>query len=158
MVTGKDLQIITQARLKTAKILIKAKDWDGAAYSLGYVLECALKAAVCSSLKLALYPEKTALSGYKSNEKAARTSIPEYFMTHDFLQLLVVSGLQKTFSLEGPAKSWENWSNFTIEYSGNWTEMRYDPNREWTEEKVKKLYKALISSRNAIIKEIKKKW
>ncbi|MCX6706039.1 MAG: hypothetical protein NTV24_02950 [Candidatus Woesebacteria bacterium] len=147
MATGKELQKITQARLKTVKILIKNKDWEGAAYMMGYVLECSLKAAICSTLKLSIYPEKV-----------KEENIAKYFMTHNFLQLVVVSGLQGVFSSEGPAKAWQNWSVFTLEYQGNWTEMRYDPNRIWDEFKLKKLFKALVTSRNAIIKEVRKKW
>ena len=148
MATGIELQKITKARLKTVKILKKAEDWEGTAYMMGYVLECALKAAICSTLNLSSYPEKV-----------KEENIAKYFMTHNFLQLLVVSGLQKTFSAEGPAKSWENWSNFTFEYQGNWTEMRYDGNRIWDKKKITKLFRALVSARTgAIIKEVMKKW
>ena len=47
-----DFQKATDARAKTVKIVMKNKDWAGAVYMLGYVVESALKASVCRNLKL----------------------------------------------------------------------------------------------------------
>jgi len=40
-----ELRKIAKARLKSVETLMAVNDWHGAAYMLGYVLECALKAA-----------------------------------------------------------------------------------------------------------------
>jgi hypothetical protein len=141
-----ELKQITKARLKSAKTLIAAKDWHGAAYMLGYVLECALKAATCKTLHLVEYPENT------KNDK-----INLYFMTHRFEQLLLVSGLEDIFSSRGPAETWKNWSEFTIEYPADWTPMRYDTKVRWDKTKVNKLYNNLTASKFGIISIIKRK-
>lgn len=149
-VTGAQLREITKARLKTAKILLKAKDWDGSVYMMGYVLECALKAAACKALHLATYPENT------KNDK-----IDIYFMTHRFDQLLIVSGLEEIFSLKrGVVEESMNWSDFTINYPGDWPKMRYEPNLIWDEIKTRKLYNNLTDYKSGILTVIKRrrKW
>lgn len=149
MANRKELIKVTKARLKSANTLIAASDWHGAAYMLGYVLECALKATVCKTLHLVSYPENT-----------RNIKIDTYFMTHRFEELLLVSGLEDIFSARGPAPAWQNWSNFVIEYTGDWTSMRYDINRIWTEAKIRKLLSNLVEPKYGIISIIKdkKRW
>lgn len=147
MATGTDLKQITKKRLKTVKVLLSVKDWDGAAYMMGFVLECALKAVICKTLHLVNYPEYT-----------GKQKVDDYFMTHRFDLLLKVSGMENIFSDRGPSESWRNWSEFTVEYPGDWPAMRYDINRKWDETKVKKLYTNLVESQNGLLKEVKKRW
>lgn len=149
MANNRELRGISKKRLKTVQILINAGDWDGAAYMMGYALECALKAVTCKTLHLVSYPENT------RNDK-----IDNYFMTHRFDQLLVVSGMEDIFSSRGPAESWRNWSEFTAEYQGSWTEMRYDRDIVWDEAKIRKLYNNLKDPNYGIITEITRrhKW
>jgi hypothetical protein len=148
MAGNKDFKIITKARLKTAKILIDASDWEGSAYMLGYVLECALKASICKTLHLTNYPENT------RNDK-----VDGYFMTHKFDQLLIPSGLEDLFSPRGPIDVFQNWSDFTKEYQGDWPSMRYDKQRlsQFDEIKVKKLYNYLTERPSGIITILNKK-
>lgn len=145
MASGRDLKLITSKRLKTTQILLKAKDWEGAAYMMGYVLECALKAACCKSLHLNNYPD---VHGNKSSER-----ITKFFYTHEFDALLVISGLNDLFSFG--TKGFSSWSGFTQEYPGGWTEMRYTVNTNWTETKVKLLYSYLADEKNGILSIIK---
>lgn len=144
-----ELKQITKARLRSVETLIKAKDWHGAAYLLGYVLECALKAATCKTLHLVSYPDGT-----------KNPNVSSYFMTHKFEQLLVVSGLENIFSSRGPTKAWQNWSSFTIEYPGDWPIMRYDAKKIWDEIKVKKLFSNITEPKYGILSIIKdqRKW
>lgn len=58
MANGPTLRKISIARVKSARLLIDAEDWDGAAQMMGLALECALKAACCKALGLNTYPEK----------------------------------------------------------------------------------------------------
>jgi len=143
MANNEDLKKIAKSRFKTVKVLLEAEDWEGMAYMMGYVLECALKATVCRKLNLISYPET-----------AKNKKIPEYFMTHRFDQLLVVSGMSGIFSDRGPDEAYLHWSDFSLEYAGDWPSMRYDPDRQWEEKKVKSLYTNL----KGIIKEIIKVW
>ncbi|OGK12872.1 hypothetical protein A3A93_06620 [Candidatus Roizmanbacteria bacterium RIFCSPLOWO2_01_FULL_38_12] len=149
MANGSDLRDISKARLKSVKILMDSKDWHGAAYMLAYALECALKAVTCKTLDLLAYPVNTK---YKN--------IDSYFMTHRFEQLLIVSGLESTFSSRGPSQAWKNWSDFTIEYPGDWPSMRYDAKTIWDATKVKRLYNNLTEPQYGIITIIKRrrKW
>jgi len=148
MANCNQLKLITKARLKSASILMDAGDWDGSIYMMGHVLECALKAAVCKSLRLNEYPE-----GSKD----------KHFMTHNFDQLLVLSGLSDIFNLNTiPDTIFRNWSEFTQEFTGNWPEMRYDYTRLqlFDEVKAKKLYDTLTNKPHGIIEtiKIKKRW
>ena len=147
MATGIDLKAIAQARLKTAEILMDAGDWHGAAYMLPYALECALKAVICKTLHLTAYPD---------NEKSE--SIRSFFTTHLLIQLLVVSGLQDIFSPAGPQESYQHWSDFTIEYAGNWPQMRYDLKRmqQFDETKIRALHFKLTDTNHGILTMIDK--
>lgn len=151
MANQSDLRQLSRARVKTANTLIKASDWDAAAYMMGYVLELALKAASCKALKLKNYPVNTRLQ-----------KIDDCFQSHRFDQLIVVSGLSDLFSLDGPAESFGNWSLFVQEYPGNWPEIRYDPNIiiRFNESKVHSLFQYLYDDDNSIIKTIagKRRW
>jgi hypothetical protein len=151
MATGKELWRLTTSRRKTVKILIDAEDWEAAAYMMGYVLETALKAASCKSLNLSEYPDK------KSSKNTS-----SYFMTHNFDQLLTISGFTHIFEASGPAESSGKWSEFLQSYPGDWPRMRYEPNAVFVCDKssVKKLYGILYSKKNSIIKTIKEvqKW
>lgn len=136
-----ELKTITDARLKTVGNLIKAKDWMIAAYMMGYALECALKATTCKTLHLSKYPSKT-----------KNQTIEAFFRTHSFDILLVVSGMTDVFGSGG--NLFGDWSAFTQEFLGNWTEMRYNTGNDWDDMKVKRVYKNLT----ALIAEIKKRW
>lgn len=147
MANLQDFKKMTGARLKTVNILIKAGDWDAAAYMMGYVLEYGLKGMICSKLKLSKYPDD-----HKQGD------ISKYFRTHQFSPLLLISGLNDLFTTNGDKQAMQNWSDFTLEYLGEWPSMRYDPNRSWNETKVKKLYANLTSKPFGILTIIKKKW
>ncbi len=140
MTKHQDLKNITGARLTTVSILIKAKDWSGAAYMMGYSLECALKAVACNTLHLKVYPP------------IAKKTIEGFFKTHNFDVLLIISGMLDIFGSDG--SFFKDWSEFTKEFMGNWTEMRYEPGKTWDETKIQRVYNNLI----ALIDEIKKRW
>lgn len=145
MASGPDLKKIAQARLKTAEVLIGAGDWEGAAYMLPYALECALKAVVCKTLHLISYPDspKTEKDGI----------VRDFFKTHVFIQLLIISGLQDIFGPNGQNIPYRYWSEFAIEYSGKWVEMRYDRIRmaQFDETKVRALHQKLTDPTYGIL-------
>lgn len=145
MATHSELKIITKRRLRTVDILISAKDWDMAAYMMGYTLECALKATICKTLRLAKYPED------KSKD------IKTFFLTHSFDRLLIASGMEDVFSDRGPSTSWFHWGQFVTEYAGEWTHMRYDMH-PWDESRIKTLYTHLIDTDHGILTDIRKRW
>ena len=127
-----------------------AGDWHGAAYMLPYALECALKAVICKTLNLTTYPD---------NEESEKMKVRSFFTTHLFVQLLVVSGLQDIFSPTGIKEPYQYWSDFTLEYAGNWPEMRYNRERmqQFDEAKVKDLYSKLVDPVHGILVMIENK-
>jgi hypothetical protein len=144
---GRELKQITKSRLKSAQILIKAKDWEMAAYMMGYTLECALKAAICRRLGVTKYPDSS-----KTKEVA------NFFRTHKFIPLLLLSGLSEVFSFSGNVVVFQNWSNFTKEYPGEWPTMRYKSGTGLDEIKVKNLYTNLTVKSVGVLSVIKKRW
>lgn len=148
MANGRELKEISMRRLKSARYLLKSKDWEGSVYIMGYVLECALKSTICKTLDFVKYPDDT-------NNK----TLEKVFKTHDFDILLTISGLNKKFSANGKLEEYSNWSDFTKEYPGNWPEMRYTLDR-FSETLAKQLYTNLTTKDFGIISVIKKckKW
>lgn len=110
MANCEELKSIAEARVQSAKFLIEAKDWDGAAYMMGYGLECMLKSVICNTLNLKKYPD---------------TKDNDWFLTHKLDRLLLLSGLENIFGVGGPG--FEAWSGFTNYYQGEWPSMRYEP-------------------------------
>jgi len=142
---------MTRHKLRTVERLLVAGEWELAAYLMGYALECALKAAACKRLNLVTYPP---IKDLYTNKMA------DGFKTHDFKQLLIVSGLNDIFRV-GSANyaASQCWSDFTFEYADNWTTMRYTDGtvKKFTEQKVKQLYQYLYDDSDSIIKTISRK-
>ena len=57
MIKVADLRKLVRARLKDAKSLLSERRFDGAIYIGGYVVEIALKARICRTLKWTEFPE-----------------------------------------------------------------------------------------------------
>ncbi len=147
MATRTEQKDLALARLKSIKILMDGTDWDMAGYLMGYVVECALKAAVCRTLNQATYPDNL------EKDDQARS----FFQTHRIDRLLMVSGMSDIF--EGTTnhpKILQNWSDFTFNYPANWTEKRYQPGY-WNEEKVKKCYTNLTEKPYGILHQFAKR-
>jgi len=150
IMTIEELKTITEARLNSASLLIEKKDWFFAAYTMAMALECALKAAICKTLNLNSYPENI------KNQK-----IVNFFWTHEFEQLRILAGLNATFSPNtGITEVVQNWGNFTIEFAGDWSKIRYDyeRQRQFDRTKVERLYNMLNHTENGIITKIKEIW
>ena len=98
--TKENLKTLASTRLEEAKVLYDNKLYEGCNYLLGYVIELAFKARICTLLKLDSYPEK----------------IIEY-KRHDYENLLLLSGLSTELD-----EKIKNDSNFGIYWSNvkNW--------------------------------------
>jgi len=57
MISAKVLRSIGRARLTDAKVLLKARRYDGSFYLCGYAVELALKARICRALQWSGFPE-----------------------------------------------------------------------------------------------------
>ena len=81
MITAANLRMMARARLTDARALLKTKRYDGAIYIGGYVVEIALKARICRTLRWPGFPEsRTEFQSLAS------------FKTHDLDTLLRLSG------------------------------------------------------------------
>jgi HEPN domain-containing protein len=93
-------------RLKDAEALFAARSYDGCAYLCGYVVELALKAAICATLNVEEYPEGNFRGALK---------------THIFEDLKLLAGMERAFSAN--ASLLANWS-----VASEWKpERRYEP-------------------------------
>ncbi len=97
------LQQLAAERLADAEVLFQAGRYSGAWYVSGYVLEVALKAVVCRTLRVPEYPESALRS--------------KAFKTHDVAELVLLAGLQAKLAAEiknaGFQRNWETvteWS------------------------------------------------
>jgi HEPN domain-containing protein len=102
-VTRRELQDLSRRRLREAKVLLRARCYDGAYYLAGYAVECALKACIAKQVSRHDFPDrKLALDSY----------------THDLVKLVDVAKLKTDLEAElgqDPpfALYWEvvsNWS------------------------------------------------
>lgn len=84
MIATKDLRTIARARLRDARVLLRAKRFDGAFYLCGYAVEVALKARICQTLKWPGFPET-------ANEFKNLHSLK----THSLEMLLRLSGVER---------------------------------------------------------------
>ena len=113
MIARKDLRTIARARLRDAKVLLRAKRFDGAFYLCGYSVELALKARICQTLKWPGFPEA-------ANEFKGLQSLK----THDLEILLRLSGVEARVK----AKYLAEWS-VVLDWN---PEKRYQPSGQST--------------------------
>lgn len=88
------LQKLTHQRLADAAILLTANQPDTAFYLAGYAIECALKAAVCRTLDQDDFyqPDRT-----NKGSRYVQDRVFREFKTHNYSDLLVLSGLSAKF-------------------------------------------------------------
>lgn len=148
MASPKDLKDLAYQHLKTAECLMRAEDWSGAAYMLGYVLEFALKSAVCRTLNLLAYP-----SGETHSER-----VIGFFKVHNFDQLQIISGTTDLFDSRGSKDAQRNWGDFTAYYLGEWPSMRYNKEglKQFNKKVVNKIHNGLTSKRDGILMVLEK--
>jgi len=133
-----DLKEIAKIRLKEARTLLNNRNYDGAYYLCGYVIECALKACIAKQTKRYDFPNK-------------RTVDESY--THNLTRLLKVAGLERYLDVEmrrNPkfALSWavvKDWSE----------ESRYEKH---TSKEAQDLRSAIVNKRNGVLKWIRHYW
>ena len=113
MIQRKELRKLVQARIKDAEILYANRRYTGAVYLCGYVVELALKARICQTLRWTGFPEtRQEMQDYRS------------FVTHDLDVLLHLSGTEKQIKTQ----HLPHWS-----IVAKWDpELRYQPIRQTT--------------------------
>jgi HEPN domain-containing protein len=133
-----DLKEIANIRRKEAKILLDSKNYNGAYYLCGYVVECGLKACIAKRTKRYDFPDKrTANDSHK----------------HNLTVLLGVAGLKQDLdiAMRRNLQLKLNW-NVVKDWS---VESRYTKH---TDKEAKDLYSAVTNRQNGVLKWIRQYW
>ena len=131
-----DFQKLADMRIREAKALLDAKEWDGAYYLAGYAVECALKACIIKRLNSSdLWPEK---------------SFMENCYKHDLKVLLRQADLETAMNSAGPVVG--RWSQVK-----EWSEQsRYELGKAAAF--VRQFYEAITDPLEGVLQWIKSCW
>jgi len=131
-----ELQRLSNARIREAKVLFRANEYSGAYYLAGYAVECALKACFAKTVKRHDFPDKKAK-----------------VFTHNLTDLVELAGLKGEFNKARQSQSGiqANWDIVT-----KWTEeSRYS---FWTNADAELLLVATTHRKDGILPWIKQRW
>lgn len=138
----RQLQEISETRLREARSLYNKRLYDGCVYLCGYAVEAALKARICRHLQLKEYLDTGDMKGV--------------FLSHDFDRLLLLSGLKNRINLANTRGTalFTNWSLLT-----NWTpDMRYASVGTYDRQYAAALLLALEDSTDGFMVWIRRLW
>jgi hypothetical protein len=134
-----DYQELARIRLKEARLLLKAKLYGGAYHTVGFVVECAMKACIAKTVARHQFPDK---------------QFAQNAWTHSAQDLLKVSGLKLAFDRDAtgnPALA-TNWAIVT-----KWNpEIRYSLSVTRTD--ALGLYSAITARRHGVLQWIRGHW
>jgi HEPN domain-containing protein len=133
-----DLQRLSNARIREAKILFEAGEFSGAYYLAGYAVECALKACFAKGVRRYDFPEK---------------GRSDKVFIHDLPTLLKQARLNGELEADtqvdpGLAASWDEvikWSEAS----------RYSV---WTKNQAEELIRAILGRKDGVMPWIKQRW
>ena len=134
----RDLQALSNVRLKEAKALLGAGLWDGAYYLAGYAVECALKACIAKQTQRHEFPDK-------------KRVIESY--THELLPLVRLGGLGDALRerIRHDLQFEKNW-----ELSRTWSEeSRY---RRHDQKSAQEMVDAVAHRSDGVVAWIKAYW
>lgn len=139
MATRRELQQLACLRLEEAEALFHAGCYNGCAYLCGYVVELALKAAICSTFHVAEYPEKG-------------SRLRESLKTHDFDDLKLLAGMDQAFSANSTLLA--NWS-----VANKWNpDRRYEPRGRYARGDAREILDAVSSYPDGVLACISTRW
>lgn len=134
-----DLQLLSDARVADAELLLRGGRWAGAYYLLGYAIECALKACAARQFHEDEVPERKLVND---------------FYTHSLDQLLGISGVKAALEDRAAAEPGfdVNWKTVR-----DWSEKsRYD--RSTTEGKARDMLDAVADPARGVLSWLKTQW
>jgi hypothetical protein len=105
-----DLQRLSNARIREAKILFAAGEYSGAYYLAGYAVECALKACIAKATQRFDFPDKVRVNGSYSHKLADLLKIAN--LTADLEQAVQVNG--KLGASWNVVSNWSEQSRYVI--------------------------------------------
>lgn len=134
--TKTDFQKLADMRLREAKVLLDASEWDGAYYLAGYAVECGLKACIIRRLN--------------SSDAWPERRFSEDCYKHDLTVLLRVADLATPLDSAGPvAASWGQVKD--------WNEQsRYEHGK--SEKVVREFCEAITNATDGVLPWIKGRW
>ncbi len=135
----RDFQVLSNLRLRDARVLLENQRFSGAYYLLGYAVECALKACIARKSKRFDFPDRRMVNDS---------------YTHDLEKLLRVSGLLDVYEEERQANPQLeiNWSIVK-----QWSEeARYIA--DITDAQAKEFYLAVIARQGGVLTWLRKWW
>jgi HEPN domain-containing protein len=138
MATRKELQELALLRLREAEALFAAGFYDGCVYLCGYVVELALKAAICATLAIPEYPDGP------------------MFWTHKFEQLTLLAGLQEQIKITPKTNRVlpNNWSVAT-----DWRpEWRYQPEGTYGQARAESALEAIKADPDGVLAYLSRRW
>jgi HEPN domain-containing protein len=139
MSTRRELQRLACLRLREAEALFAAGCYDGCAYLCGYIVELALKAAICATLGIMDYPEKG-------------SRLRESLKTHDFDDLKLLAGMELEFTLN--STRFANWSA-----ASKWKpERRYEAQGTYDQAAAMEILDAVRSYPDGVLACISQHW
>ncbi|WP_158793477.1 HEPN domain-containing protein [Granulicella sp. L60] len=133
-----DLQKLSNARIREAKILFAAGEYSGAYYLAGYAVECALKACFAKGIRRHDFPDKN------------RTG--KVFI-HKLRELAQLANVDADLAVA---------TKFNTKLDGNWLlacnwteESRYST---WTQNDAEAMIEAISGKRDGVLPWIKRRW
>lgn len=132
-----DLKNLALTRLKEVEVLLNNRQYSGAYYLSGYVIECALKACIAKQTHKFDFPDK-------------KTVMDSY--THDLEKLVKVAGLRTELS------SLLNNNDFSIRWATvkDWSEeSRYEKHNR---QKALDIYSAITHPNHGVLQWLQQHW
>jgi HEPN domain-containing protein len=137
MSTRRELQRLACLRLREAEALFNSGCHDGCAYLCGYVVELALKAAICATLGIGDYPDDRLKGAFK---------------THDFDDLKLLAGMEQAFTTTTALLT--NWS-----IASKWrSQRRYEPEGTYDQAAANEILEAVRSYPDGVLACISIRW
>jgi HEPN domain-containing protein len=134
-----DLQLLSDARVADAEVLLREGRWAAAYYLLGYAVEWGLKACAARQFQQDTVPDKTVVND---------------FYTHRLDQLLGISGVKVALESRARAEAafQVNWNTVR-----DWKETsRYD--HATTEARARDMLVAVVDANNGVLPWLKTQW
>ncbi len=134
-----ELQILAEARVSDAEVLLQGERWGAAYYLLGYAVECALKACAARQFREHEVPER---------------SVVNDFYTHGLDRLLNISGARAALDQLASTDSTFDRNWYTVR---DWSERsRYD--HSVTEGKARDMFRAVTDPSSGVLPWLKTWW
>lgn len=134
----KDIEGLSELRIRDAKVLLDTASWSAAYYLSGYSIELALKACIAKQFSAMTIPDKSFVNDVFS---------------HDYSKLIGLAGLQQ--SLQAKLRC-------DKAFAANWGICReWSPNSRyatWEESDAKYLYGAITDEQDGVLPWIKRHW